>query len=163
MGRQASAGRPIVALGLSAWVAVAGCSGLGSPRTAPHWQRDVLTRDEIVQSTAYQGDLLDAIHSLRPHFLAIPRGVYSRSSPAASPLAVYVNGIRQSGVGSLRSIAASKVATVRYLDPTASLNEFGPTASGGALLVTMYDPSKEPGPASRDRGRSVVLIGAKLA
>ena len=131
-------------LGLAALVA-AGCSSLGPPKAAaPKAERDRLTQEEIANSTALQGDLLDAIHSLRPNFLAIPRGVYSRRSPAAVPLAVYVNRTRQSGVESLRSIAASKVAEVRYLEPTAALNQFGPTASGGALLITMIDPFKEP-------------------
>ena len=144
MGRQALAWRPIVRLGIAVSLA-AGCSSLGPPKaTGPQPQRDLITRDEILNSTAQQGDLLDAIHSLRPHFLAIPRGVYSRSLPAAVPLAVYVNRVRQAGLESLRSIAASKVAEVRYLDPTASLNEFGPTAGGGAILVMMFDPSKEP-------------------
>lgn len=144
MGRQTLPWRPILQLGIAILLA-AGCSSLGPPKaTGPQPQRDVITREEILNSTAQQGDLLDAIHSLRPHFLAIPRGVYSRSSPAAVPLAVYVNRVRQAGLESLRSIAASKVAEVRYLDPTASLNEFGPTAAGGALLVTMFDPSKEP-------------------
>jgi hypothetical protein len=144
MGRRAVAWRPVVQLGFALTCAAA-CSSLGPPKPAsPQWQRDVLTREEILGSTAQQGDLLDAIHSLRPHFLAIPRGTYSRASPAATPLAVYVNRMRQSGAESLRSIAASKVAEVRYLEPTAALNEFGPVASGGALLVTMFDPSKEP-------------------
>jgi hypothetical protein len=111
---------------------------------APQRQRDLLTRDEILSSTAQQGDLLQAIHSLRPNFLAVPRGVYSPSSPTAAPIVVYVNHIRQSGLESLRSISASKVAEVRYLEPTAALNEFGPTAGGGALVVTLYDPAKEP-------------------
>jgi len=145
VGRQTLVWRPIVRLRLAALVIAAGCSSLGPPKAAsPKAQRDLLTQEEIANSTALQGDLLDAIHSLRPNFLAIPRGVYSRRSPAAAPLAVYVNRTRQSGVESLRSIAASKVAEVRYLEPTEALNQFGPTAAGGALLITMIDPFKQP-------------------
>ena len=148
MDRLALPWRPIVRCSIAVLLA-AGCSSLGPPKApGPQSQRDLITREEILNSTAQQGDLLDAIHSLRPHFLAIPRGVYSRASPAAVPLAVYVNRVRQAGLESLRSIAASKVAEVRYLDPTASLNEFGPTAGGGAILVIMFDPSKEPGALS---------------
>jgi hypothetical protein len=128
--------------GLALMVASAACSTLGPPRNpAPQSQRNILTRDEILASTANQGDLLDAIHSLRPTFLARPHSAYAGNSSAAVPLAVYVDRIRQSGVESLRSLAAGKVAEVRYLDPTTSLNEFGPSASGGSIHVRMFDPA----------------------
>jgi len=148
--------RPIVRLGLSLIVSSTGCSSFGPAKPpSPQSQRDILTREEILGSTANQGDLLEAIHSLRPTFLARPRNVYSRSSSAAAPLAVYVDRIRQSGVESLRSIAAGKVAEVRYLDPTASLNQFGPTASGGSLHIRMFDPStKPPSPPPGDQFRA---------
>jgi len=126
-------------------MAAADCKSLGpSNPPPPPRQRDLLTREEILSSTAQQGDLLQAIHSLRPNFLAVPRGVYNRTSPTAIPIVVYVDRIRQSGVESLRSISASKVEAVRYLDPTAALNEFGPAAAGGALVVTLFAPPKEP-------------------
>jgi hypothetical protein len=146
MGRQALAWRPIVRCGLAALAMfAAGCKSLGPPGPPlAQPQRDLLTREEILNSTAQQGDLLQAIHSLRPQFLAVPRGVYSRTSPASAPIAVYVDRIRQSDLGSLRSISASRVAEVRYLDPTAASNEFGPTAAGGALLITLLARSKEP-------------------
>jgi hypothetical protein len=156
MGRQALAWRPIVRLSLAAvTIVAAACKSLGPPGPPPpSRQRDLLTREEILSSTAQQGDLLQAIHSLRPQFFAVPRGVYSRSSPAATPIAVYVDRVRQSGVDALRSISASKVAEVRYYEPTAALNEFGPTAGGGALLIRMFDPSKEPNAFSaRQLGR----------
>lgn len=110
-------------------------------------------REEILSSTAQQGDLLQAIQSLRPQFLAAPRGVYRPSSPTAAPIAVYVDRVRQADLASLRSISASKVAEVRYLDPTSALNEFGPTAGGGALLVKLLDPLREPNALSTDRSR----------
>jgi len=53
--------------------------------------------------------------------------------------------VRQSGgVEALKSINAGNVATVRYLDPTAAQNQFGFRATGGALVVTLDDPSKNP-------------------
>ena len=146
MGRQAFAWRPIVCLGFAlAALSASACASFGPAQPpAPTTQRNLLTREEILNSTAQQGDLLSAIHSLRPTFLATPRNVYSGSSGASAPIAVYIDRIRQSGIESLRSISASRVVEVRYLEPTASLNEFGPTASGGALLVKVLDPSKVP-------------------
>jgi hypothetical protein len=146
MGRQALAWRPIVRSSLAAIVmATAACKSMGPPGPPPPLrQRDLLTREEILSSPAQDGDLLQAIHSLRPNFLAVPRGVYSRTSPTSVPIVVYVDGIRQSDVGSLKSISASKVAQVKYLEPTAALNEFGSVAGGGAILITLLDRSKEP-------------------
>jgi len=135
-------------LGLAFALASTACSSFGPPQQpSPQSQRNILTREEILASTANQGDLLDAIHSLRPTFLAKPHSVFAGNAAAAVPLAVYIDRIRQSGVEALRSIAAGKVAEVRYLDPTASLNEFGPTARGGSLLIRIFDPApKVPSP-----------------
>ena len=132
----------LVALAL-AFAGACGAARTG-PSAAPRGQHDLITRDEILSSTHEASDLFRAIQSLRPQFLAAPRGVVARGSSSSSPLSVYVDGIRQSGVDALRGVPASGVAAVRYLDPTASQSELGPLASGGALVVTMYHPPKEP-------------------
>ena len=126
-------------------VALAGCVSAGAtarPVRSP--EHNLLTRDEILGSNAREGDLYQAIQSLRPQFLMTPPSVHSAGSTSSSPLSVYIGKLRQAGVESLRSISAFSVMQVRYLDPTASQNEFGPIASGGALVVTLVDPSKLP-------------------
>ena len=107
-------------------------------------QRDLLTRLEIEQSTVGMLDLFQAIRTLRPHFLEGPRGLQSRGSLASRPTAVYINRVRQAGLESMRSLSALAVEEVRYLDPTASQSEFGPVASGGAVVITLRKPSNEP-------------------
>lgn len=97
-----------------------------------------------MSSNARQGDLYQAIRSLRPNFFMTPSSVHSSGSTASSPLAVYIGRLRQAGVESLRTISATSVELVRYLDPTASQNEFGQMASGGALVITLIDPTKPP-------------------
>jgi hypothetical protein len=141
MGRQTLVWRPIVRLALTLFaLATVGCKSMGPPGPPlPHHERDLLTREEILNSTAQQGDLLQAIHSLRPNFLS------TRGKAPLTGIVVYVNRIRQTGgLEALQSISATKVAEVRYLEPTAALNEFGPVAGGGALVVTLFDPSREP-------------------
>ena len=126
-------------------LAALGCgpAGAGGGRVSPE-RRDVLTRDEILSSNAREGDLFQAIRSLRPNFLMLAPSVHSRGSTAASPLAVYIGNVRQAGVQSLRTIPATRVAEVRYLDPTTAQNTLGPMASGGALVITLYDESRPP-------------------
>ena len=120
----------------------------GSPKSSAarpaEVEHDLLTRDEIQSSNARVGDLFDAIRSLRPRFLMTAPSVHSTGSTASMPLVVYFGRLRQAGVEALRTINASSVEEVRYLDPTAAQNEFGPMASGGALIVVLRDASKLP-------------------
>src|SRR6476646_4674811 len=90
-GRRVFPRRPFVVL-LSVLVlwAVPSCSSPGSSRDpGPKPQRDVLSRDEILKSNAHQSDLLQAIRSLRPEFLAPPRSRTTRRGTAVTPLTVY--------------------------------------------------------------------------
>ena len=137
---------------LAALFALTGCaSATSAPRRVSSPERNLLTREEILSSNARQGDLFQAIQSLRPQFFMTAPSVHSTGSTASSPLAVYIGKLRQAGIESLRSIAATSVVAVRYLDPTASQNEFGPIASGGALVITLVDPSKLPPPDTASR------------
>jgi hypothetical protein len=141
MGRQVLAWRLLFfGATVCALAFIAACHALGPPEPPPPpGERDVLRRDEIMSSTARQGDLFDAIQSLRPRFLSTPRGVVTRSSTSSSPVAVFVEGIRQTGgLEVLRQISAAKVAEVRYLDPMSAQGEYGFAATGGALLVKLY-------------------------
>jgi len=124
---------------------LAGCTIQQRPGGGPPQKqlRDVLTRNEIMSSTASELDLFQAIRSLRPNLLSGPPGVRSPVSSASMPIAVFVDRVRQAGFETLRALPASVVEEVRYLDPTASQNEFGPSVSGGALLVKLVKPSPD--------------------
>jgi len=52
-------------------VALAACGKVAGSSAHPAPEHDVLTRQEIMASTASTGDLLQAIQSLRPNFLAV--------------------------------------------------------------------------------------------
>jgi hypothetical protein len=113
-------------------------------------ERDVITREEILDSPHRTVDLFQAIRSLRPHFLSAPAGVHTRVYPTV----VFVDRVRQNGLEALRSIPSSTVERVEYLDPTKSQSQFGSTASGGAVVVTLHaDPTESPalGAATRVR------------
>jgi hypothetical protein len=113
-----------------------------SGQPAPKSLRDLLTRAEIMKSTTAEMDLYQTIRSLRPNFLTGSTAFRSEASRASMAIAVYFDRVRQAGIESLRLIPSSAVAEVRYLDPTTSQNEFGPAASGGALVVKFYKPDE---------------------
>ena len=117
------------------------CASLG-PRqpSSAKTERNLITREEILNSSFTDLDLFRAIRGLRPHFLAPPLGVQSRGSMASSPALVYFDQMRQAGLDALRTLRASEVEEVRYLDPTAAQSEFGPAGGGGALMIKLHKP-----------------------
>lgn len=123
--------------------------------------RDLITREELLNSSAKSKDLYTAIRSLRPHFLAgaSSRGTRSMgiSSPAGSgnpgagadavkqtPV-VYIDGTRFGGDATvLRDIATVDIEEVQYMNPTTAMNEFGVGHDGGAILVKRYKGQRTP-------------------
>jgi hypothetical protein len=121
---------------------VAGCGSAGGRQPiGPQPQRNLLTRQEILSSTYRDLDLYQTLRGLRPNFLEPPPAPRSRASTASLPTAVFVDRMRQSGLQALRTLRASDVDEVRYLDPTASQSELGPSAAGGAVVVKLFKPS----------------------
>ena len=113
---------------ITATVACGNAARTGPERTG---NRDVITREEMraVQvSNAY-----DAIQRLRPEFLRA-RGTGSRR--AASPIIVYVNGVRSGGLEVLRTLAAADVNEVRRINAADATTLHGTGHSSGALIIT---------------------------
>ena len=124
--------------GLVALVAIAAVAFAPSGALAQKKQRDVIARDEILKSAQKDVDLYAAIQVLRPHFLRAPRGTRSLGGSYTSSLAVYIDKIRQPELDVLQQLKANTVAEVRYLDPSRSQNEYGITANGGAIIITLF-------------------------
>lgn len=114
--------------------------------------RDLITRDELVQSSQKSTDLYQAVRSLRSHFLQGPRGPRSINADPArtgsgsvgtlrageTPKAVlYVNGSRSGDIEMMRNIQTINVEEVRYLNPNAASMQFGQGHDGGAILVKL--------------------------
>ena len=107
------------------------------PAVAQKRERDKITREEILNSSQKERDLLVVIRGLRPHFVAPPRGVRSMGGGRTGPTVLYVNGNKMGDLSMLRQILATDVFEVRYMDPSKAENEFGIGHSGGAVLVTL--------------------------
>ena len=123
---------------------------LGMSAASAHAQkrdRDVITREEIDNSAQKEQDIHAVIRSLRPHFLAPPRGMRTLGN-SMSKLGVYVDGVHETDFNALKNIPASSVLEVRYLDPSRSEGEYGADASGGAVVVKRI---REPSPAAPPR------------
>jgi hypothetical protein len=128
-------------------VVLAGAGMLLSPSrsAAQKKQRDLLTRAEIQASAKRDDNLYSALRVLRPHFLETSPGQVSFGrSPIMYPVA-YIDGRPEPSVDGLHTIKASDVEEVRYLDPAHAAIEYGPSASGGAVVVKMHKPSPADG------------------
>jgi hypothetical protein len=126
-------------------VAAAGlCLAAPEGAAAQKKQRDLITREEILNSPQKDGDILGVIRSLRPHFLAPPRGVRTLGSSPPAPTVVYVNGNKSGELDRLKFLLAVDVAEVKYLEPGKAQDEFGVDHSGGAVLVKMIEGIKKP-------------------
>lgn len=129
---------------------VGGGVALPEDAQAQKKQRDLITREEILESAQKNGDLYAAIRSLRPHFLQPPRGArsmgmernaaggYVQGSGAKAPAALlYVNENRLGDLDGLKGILAADTYEVRYLEPAKAEERFGVEAAGGAVMVTL--------------------------
>lgn len=138
---------------LIAAIVIAGIAAVPGQADAQKRDRDRITRQEIESSSHRALDLYQVIRSLRPHFLEV-RGVRAAGNSASSiPIALYVDGKRDVGVDGLRAIPPGRVEEVRYLNPTAATNEFGPHGANGAVIVKLKKrprPSEGTSAAPRD-------------
>jgi hypothetical protein len=104
--------------------------------------RNTITREEIENSPQKNQDILQVIRSLRPHFLAPPRGTRSLGFSAAFPTVVYVNGTKAGELDVLKYLMAADVMEVRYLEPAKAIEEFGQDHNGGVVLVKRMEGTK---------------------
>jgi hypothetical protein len=132
----------LVRAGLPALVVAAVSAALAPSAQAQKRNRDVISRQEILGSAHQDRDLYEAVRSLRPHFLAGPRGVRTLGGAPPAPTVLYVNGNKMGGLEGLRTIRAIDAEEIRYLEPGRAENEFGIGHSGGAILVKLAKPAQ---------------------
>ena len=153
---------------VSAWSTLAPGSAEG--QKAPKRERDIIAREELVQSSEKFTDLYMAVRSLRPHFLVAntrgtrttgvgegpdpnnipgdPRGARQAGtggSRAADALPiVYVDGRKSGEPEFLKGLSTKDVAEVRFLNPNKAGMEYGLGHDGGAIVVKMFVSAKAP-------------------
>jgi hypothetical protein len=119
-------------------------------------QRDLVTRDEIMESAQREHDLYSALRSLRPRFLQPPTGIRSLGNSMQAATAVILDGKPMGDLETLRTITASTVEEVRYLEPSKAGTEYGNVANGGAVVVKLYKApkvTKEPADSAKPTTR----------
>ena len=135
-------------------VALAGCAtrpaavptGDGATQAAatPTRNRDIITREELSAPSVNGLTVLDAVKSLRPHFLTV-RG--QNTVPAkdaqgkqlvdqeSGKVHASIDGNRIVSVEELAGLRAGTVVEVRFLSPAAAMQRFGGTARQGPVIL----------------------------
>ena len=91
--------------------------------------RNVITQEQIT-ANGYRS-AYEAVEALRPAWLITrPDGL-----SAQREVQVYLDNSRLGGVETLRPIAASQVAQIRYIDAATAINRWGVEHSQGVIMV----------------------------
>lgn len=133
--------------------------------------RDLITREELVQAATRAPDLLLAVRGLRSHMVDTTRGASrgvrsmdvaapgrsstgatasmgtTRNTMAPTPV-LYVDGQKIGHLTLMKDILTIEVEEVKYLNPNRAANDLGLGHEGGAILVKMYKPPAPPPPPS---------------
>ena len=144
--RRPSLHKPLLAL------FVIGVSVLALPRTAdaqnkPRSDRYHITREEITESGGNVGTAYDVVRLLRQRWLNPPLGRNSSTnadgtSGGATEIIVYINDIRQQSIEDLKTVRASRVADMRFLEQNRAIQLRGPGHELGVIEVTTTDKPK---------------------
>jgi hypothetical protein len=129
----------------------------------PKKDRDLITREELLEAEAKSPDLYQAVKRLRPHFITVlNRGPHSTGVTPGAPgvtmcdearerncsvrsmgtvialPVVYVDGMKTGDIEVLKTYATRNVEEVRYLTATKAEMEYGLGHEGGAILVKLH-------------------------
>ena len=104
----------------------------GAARGANRGSSDVLTRDEIITSSATTA--LELLQQLRPQFLR-SRGATSLQNPRPTYPVVYMNEVRHGGVESLRTIMAEEISEVRFISGADATTRWGTGHGAGVIQI----------------------------
>ena len=110
-------------------------SAIDSSRTSRSY--DVITRDELAETSLLGTTAWLAIQRLRPSFLIDKTAGAART---LHPLSVSVNGGELTGGNALTSIPAQSIAEIRYFDIGNAARRFHNRAPGPVILVTLTAP-----------------------
>ncbi len=102
------------------------------PQSAPTADRNVITFEQI--ESAHERTAYDLVAKFRSNFLN-SRGRSSIVLKAPSGATVYLDEVEYGAVNSLRSIPASHVAEIRFIEGWDAMTKYGSDHTGGIIQV----------------------------
>lgn len=122
------------------WLALSFVTVTGAA-SAQQYDRNKITREEILQAPGVVYTALDAVRVLRPQWLQQPLGRVASSDMlsgggGATEIVVYVDGVRQNAYDELRTVPRSQIWEIKFLDQNRAIILHGPGHEMGAIEVT---------------------------
>src|SRR5437868_6724768 len=124
-------------------LSVQACASSGAANTAKVTESspDRITAAEI-NATTGASSAYDLVRRLRPRWLnATATGSIGGGSITSQVLLVYLDGTRLGDIESLKTLTASGIATMQYLDAVRAatvLRDVGSEAISGAIVITTH-------------------------
>lgn len=107
--------------------------------------RNRLTKDDVAEMSGTVNTAYDLVRMMRPNWLNPPGMNRNSTSNAdgtgggATALVLYINDIRQPTIDEMRTVKASTVVEMRYLDQNRAIQMRGPGHEMGVIEVTTID------------------------
>ena len=121
-----------------------GATASASQQAEPNRNRDLITREELNKPSIVNMTVLDAVRSLRPHFLTV-RGTNTAPLKDAMGNPVVdqesgkvhasIDGNKVVPVEELQGLRAGSVVEVRLLSIAQAMQKFGGTARNGPVIL----------------------------
>ena len=117
------------------------------PLQGQHWQKNVLTAEEIEKQSGNITTAYDAVVQLRPMWLH-PSDITMKSvGTVGHPLQiarvkVYLNDFNVGDVDYLKTIAPENIQEMRFLGQNETASRYGPTDGQVAIVVKLKQPQQ---------------------
>lgn len=113
-------------------------------QSKPRSDRNHITKEELEQAPAGVQTAHDLIRIMRPLWMNPSRGRTATSgadgsSGGATEVILYINEIRQQSLEDLKTVRASSVVDMRFLDQNRAIQMRGPGHELGVIEVTTVD------------------------
>jgi len=129
--KQSWLNRTVLAVLLVASTGCATAHGVAAPAKADH--RNVLEEQDLAPLARL--DAFEALRRLKPHWLS-GRGQTALLDPERQSVRVYLDGMLNGDVASLRRVSMQTVGQIQFLDSRTATLRFGTGHAEGAILVT---------------------------
>ena len=102
----------------------------------PHYDRDLITQEEIKERAPAATDAFEVVRQLRPHFLRERTTGTMAEGSQRQPVQVYIDGVlNATRTAALRDIRAELIIEIKYLNPSDATSRYGTGHMNGAILV----------------------------
>jgi len=136
VGRRVESG--VGALLLLALLGAAACGGGGNNRGSGLGDPDLITREEISESTARSA--YELVQSLRPQWLRT-RGLSTlRQAAGAEDIVVYLDNARLGYREAMRGVALGSIEYLRFFSAREATQRWGGGHLHGAILISTQSP-----------------------